>query len=81
MLINTDLHLRWPVIGAEFIKVAQESLRSVLILAIKFYVTALLTPKSCRNSALTHVLRLTDDTGIVQHAKYGIPELKRRILP
>jgi hypothetical protein len=22
------------------------------------------------------VLRLTDDTGIVQHAKYGIPNLK-----
>jgi hypothetical protein len=26
--------------------------------------------------SLTHVLRLTDDTGIVQHAKYGIPNLK-----
>lgn len=25
---------------------------------------------------LTHVRRLTDDTGIVQHAKYGIPNLK-----
>jgi hypothetical protein len=26
--------------------------------------------------SLAHVLRLTDDTGIVQHAKYGIPNLK-----
>lgn len=25
---------------------------------------------------LTHVRRLTDDTGIVQHAKYGVPNLK-----
>ncbi|GAA4445194.1 glycosyltransferase family 4 protein [Ravibacter arvi] len=25
---------------------------------------------------LDHVLRLTDDTGIIQHAKYGIPNLK-----
>lgn len=25
---------------------------------------------------LSHILRLTDDTGIVQHAKYGIPNLK-----
>lgn len=25
---------------------------------------------------LEHILRLTDDTGIVQHAKYGIPNLK-----
>lgn len=25
---------------------------------------------------LTHIRRLTDDTGIVQHAKYGIPNLK-----
>jgi glycosyltransferase involved in cell wall biosynthesis len=25
---------------------------------------------------LRHILRLTDDTGIVQHAKYGVPNLK-----
>jgi len=27
--------------------------------------------------SLEHVIRLTDDTGIVQHAKYGIPNLKK----
>ena len=26
--------------------------------------------------SLAHIQRLTDDTGIVQHAKYGIPNLK-----
>ena len=26
--------------------------------------------------SLNHILRLTDDTGIIQHAKYGIPNLK-----
>ncbi|MEB2775425.1 glycosyltransferase family 4 protein [Algoriphagus sp. D3-2-R+10] len=26
--------------------------------------------------SLTHIKRLTDDTGIIQHAKYGIPNLK-----
>lgn len=26
--------------------------------------------------SLTHINRLTDDTGIIQHAKYGIPNLK-----
>jgi glycosyltransferase involved in cell wall biosynthesis len=26
--------------------------------------------------SLTHIIRLTDDTGIIQHAKFGIPNLK-----
>ena len=26
--------------------------------------------------SLTHINRLTDDTGIIQHAKFGIPNLK-----
>ncbi|WP_255474373.1 hypothetical protein [Pontibacter qinzhouensis] len=33
-------------------------------------------PERIPEFSLTHACRLTDDTGIVQHAKYGIPNLK-----
>lgn len=69
------LHLRWPVIGAEFIKVAQEAL-SRFDFSDKILRNSIVDPEILPKFSLTHVLRLTDDTGIVQHAKYGIPNLK-----
>jgi glycosyltransferase involved in cell wall biosynthesis len=69
------LHLRWPVVGAEFIKVAQEA--SVRYdFSDKILKNSIVDPEILPQFSLTHVLRLTDDTGIVQHAKYGIPNLK-----
>lgn len=69
------LHLRWPAIGAEFIKVAQEA--SVRFdFSDKILKNSIVDPEILPKFSLTHVLRLTDDTGIVQHAKYGIPNLK-----
>ncbi len=69
------LHLRWPVIGAEFIKVAQESV-ATHDFSDKILKNSIVDPEIMPKFNLTHVLRLTDDTGIVQHAKYGIPNLK-----
>jgi glycosyltransferase involved in cell wall biosynthesis len=69
------LHLRWPVIGAEFIKVAQEANASHDF-SDKILKNSIVDPEIMPKFSLTHVLRLTDDTGIVQHAKYGIPNLK-----
>ncbi|MBE9584385.1 glycosyltransferase family 4 protein [Mucilaginibacter sp. JRF] len=69
------LHLRYPVIGAEFIKVAQESCMSHDF-SDKILKNSIVDPEILPKFSLTHVLRLTDDTGIVQHAKYGIPNLK-----
>ena len=69
------LHLRWPVIGAEYIKVAEEA--AVLYdFSDKILKNSIVDPEIMPKFSLTHVLRLTDDTGIVQHAKYGIPNLK-----
>jgi glycosyltransferase involved in cell wall biosynthesis len=69
------LHLRWPVVGAEYIKVAQEA--SVRYdFSDKILKNSIVDPEILPQFSLTHVLRLTDDTGIVQHAKYGIPNLK-----
>ncbi|MFI5138880.1 MAG: glycosyltransferase [Sphingobacteriales bacterium] len=69
------LHLRWPVIGAEFIKAAQESC-AAFDFSDKILNNSIVGPEIMPKFSLIHALRLTDDTGIVQHAKYGIPNLK-----
>ena len=69
------LHLRWPVVGAEFIKVAQEALYDHDF-RDKVLKNSIVDPEIMPKFNLAHVRRLTDDTGIVQHAKYGIPNLK-----
>src|ERR1700744_3461618 len=72
---NYGLHLRWPVIGAEYIKVAQQASEDHDY-RDKILKNSIVDPEIMPKFSLTHVLRLTDDTGIVQHAKYGIPNLK-----
>lgn len=69
------LHLRWPVIGAEFIKTAHQACAEHNF-SDKILKNSIVDPEIMPKFSLTHVLRLTDDTGIVQHAKYGIPNLK-----
>ncbi|WP_316747188.1 glycosyltransferase family 4 protein [Pedobacter gandavensis] len=69
------LHLRWPSTGQVFIDVLEE--------AVSKYLSEkenggkqIIDPDMMPAFSLAHVQRLTDDTGIVQHAKYGIPNLK-----
>jgi glycosyltransferase involved in cell wall biosynthesis len=69
------LNLRWPKIGAEYIKVAQEACFSYDF-SDKILKNSIVDPEIMPEFSLTHVRRLTDDTGIVQHAKFGIPNLK-----
>lgn len=64
----------WPKIAERYLKLAQK------------LATTPVQPKSKKDSdidplllptfSLTHIKRLTDDTGIIQHAKFGIPNLK-----
>lgn len=68
-------HLRWPSIGAEYIKIAQEASYNHDF-SDKILRNSIVDAEILPKFSLTHVLRLTDDTGIVQHAKYGIPNLK-----
>lgn len=67
------LDLRYPKIGGIYKDILQKTL------AVKkdnnsenFFIDAEMLP----TFTLDYVKRLTDDTGIVQHAKYGIPNLK-----
>lgn len=64
----------WPKIGDRYFQLA------------KRLISELTKPQSNKESAidllllppfsLAHIKRLTDDTGIIQHAKFGIPNLK-----
>jgi len=69
------LHLRYPQIGAEFIKVAQDACLNHDF-SDQVLKNSIVDPEILPKFSLAHVTRLTDDTGIVQHAKYGIPNLK-----
>lgn len=68
------LRLRWPTIGAEYLRVLTRVVAAAEVAAPARRL--LIDPELLPAFSLAHVRRLTDDTGIVQHAKYGIPNLK-----
>jgi glycosyltransferase involved in cell wall biosynthesis len=68
------LHLRWPKIGAEYLGVLEGVLTQTQV--AEPMLRQIVDPELIPEFSLAHVRRLTDDTGIVQHAKYGIPNLK-----
>lgn len=69
------LHLRWPTIGQVFVDVLEESVSKYLS-EKESSNKPIIDPDMMPAFTLAHIQRLTDDTGIVQHAKYGIPNLK-----
>jgi glycosyltransferase involved in cell wall biosynthesis len=68
------LQLRWPKIGKSYISIAEKAIKhpdySDRILR------QIIDPSLMPAFELDYVKRLTDDTGIFQHAKYGIPNRK-----
>ena len=66
--------ITWPKIGKKYIKLASTVLKDGYQLAEKqeTVLDLLILPPF----SLAHINRLTDDTGIIQHAKFGIPNLK-----
>jgi glycosyltransferase involved in cell wall biosynthesis len=66
--------LKWPKIGAKYIKVAKSAVEKFVF--VQKEKRTILDPYLLPDFTLAHIKRLTDDTGIVQHAKYGIPNLK-----
>jgi glycosyltransferase involved in cell wall biosynthesis len=67
-------HLRWPKIGKIFIKAL--TLAATEAKTKKEDGRSIIDPEIMPAFSMAHIRRLTDDTGIVQHAKYGIPNLK-----
>jgi glycosyltransferase involved in cell wall biosynthesis len=69
------LSLRWPVIGQRYLSTLSATIinrNSKLTYQQSTFIDVDTMPKF----DLSYVRRLTNDTGIVQHAKYGIPNLK-----
>jgi len=66
--------IRWPLIGKQYLELtkAVKDLPVVDERSKKHIIDTSLLPEF----SLEHVKRITDDTGIVQHAIYGIPNLK-----
>jgi hypothetical protein len=62
--------ITWPKIGERFITLAKKQLKKI---PGKKTVSDLMSFPSL---SMDHVRRLTDHTGIIQHAKYGIPNFK-----
>jgi len=68
------LGITWPKTGDKYCKVVQEVVKNVSkeIETVHKEMDLLVLP----TFSLKHVNRMTDDTGIFQHAKFGIPNLK-----
>jgi len=66
--------ITWPKIGEQYNMLA----KSILVKPGKTVVKkeTIVNPLVLPPFSLAHVKRLTDDTGIIQHAKFGIPNLK-----
>ncbi len=68
------LKLRWPSIGNTFIKVLEEAVKMCKI--NKRETPPIIDVGAMPELNLNHIQLLTDDTGIIQHAKFGIPNWK-----
>jgi glycosyltransferase involved in cell wall biosynthesis len=66
--------ITWPKSGAKYIALAKNILKDGYKVPVRknTVLDSLILPPF----SLAHINRLTDDTGIIQHAKFGIPNLK-----
>jgi glycosyltransferase involved in cell wall biosynthesis len=67
-------NITWPKTGEKYISLVKDILKEEQQVIVKkdTELDLLIMPLF----TLTHIKRLTDDTGIIQHAKFGIPNLK-----
>lgn len=66
--------IKWPKSGGKYVTLIEQILdtKPEVIVIKETTIDPLLLPPF----SLDHIKRLTDDTGIIQHAKFGIPNLK-----
>lgn len=68
------LSIRWPNIGKSYVAMLEKAIANKEKTDLEN--RNIIDVDSIPTFSLSHIRRLTDDTGIVQHAKYGIPNLK-----
>jgi len=68
------LKITWPKTGEKYVALAEAILKEEpkVVAKSETDLDLLTLPPFCLN----HINRMTDDTGIIQHAKFGIPNLK-----
>lgn len=66
-------HLRWPNIGLDYINLLNQAINKPVYRKNKISIPE---KEELPPFSLSHIRRMTDDTGLIQHAKYGIPNLK-----
>jgi glycosyltransferase involved in cell wall biosynthesis len=66
--------ITWPQTGEKYLAVAKKILEDKPKVQVKKEI--FLDPLMLPPFSLAHIKRLTDDTGIIQHANFGIPNLK-----
>jgi len=66
--------ITWPKSGGKYISVVKQILKDKPEVLVEKETT--IDPLMLPPFSLEHIKRLTDDTGIIQHAKFGIPNLK-----
>jgi len=66
----------WPVIGLEYIKLFNKQSSSLTVNNAGDKEIFPINPAHMPVFSLDHIKRLTDNTGIIQHARYSIPNLK-----
>ncbi|PKD17688.1 glycosyl transferase [Salegentibacter salinarum] len=67
--------IKWPRIGEKYLELAKSILKTPKKESLNEE-QAIIDPLILPPFSLAHIKRLTDDTGIIQHAKFGIPNLK-----
>jgi glycosyltransferase involved in cell wall biosynthesis len=67
-------HITWPKIGLKYNALANDVVLHQAEQPVKK--ETILDPQVLPPFLLDHIRRMTDDTGIIQHAKFGIPNLK-----
>lgn len=68
------LQLRWPIVGKAFINAIKDAVKHVDY--SDKILRQIIDPGLMPAFSLDYVKRLTDDTGMFQHAKFGIPNRK-----
>ena len=71
---NYGRTITWPKIGTKYVALSEKILKEKPEVFVKR--ETILDPLVLPLFSLDHIKRLTDDTGIIQHAKFGIPNLK-----
>lgn len=71
---NYGKKITWPKTGGQYVDLASRIVKEPPVVSVRKDTS--LDPMVLPPFSLTHIRRLTDDTGIIQHAKFGIPNLK-----